>query len=101
MGRSTGLAAQERAAPWKLRVAPPGQPLARAIDLETIENVTAIVFDAPPFDLELRIEQSDNDGDLVVRNDRGEAIVVQLLRAAKVIDEVPLESDESRHFHPE
>jgi hypothetical protein len=63
--------------------------------------VTAIVFDTPPFNLELRIEQSDNDGDLVVRNDSGEAIVVQLLRAAKVIDEVPLESDESWHFHPE
>jgi hypothetical protein len=45
IGWSTGLAAEERAAPWKLRVAPPGQPLARAIDLETIENVTAMVFD--------------------------------------------------------
>ena len=79
----------------------PTRAAARAIDLETIENVTAIVFDTPPFNLELRIEQSDNDGDLVVRNDSGEAIVVQLLRAAKVIDEVPLESDESWHFHPE
>ena len=59
------------------------------------------MFDGPPFDLELRIEQSDNDGDLAVRNDSGEAIVVQLLRAAKVIDEVPLQSDESWHFHPE
>ena len=101
MGWGTGLAGEERTAPWELRVAPPGQPLARAIDLETIENVTAIVFDAPPSELELRIEQSDNDGDLVVKNDSGETIVVQLLRAAKVIDEVPLESDESWHFHPE
>jgi hypothetical protein len=36
----------------------------------------------------------------VVRNDSGDAIVVQLL-ADKVIDEVPLASDESWHFHPE
>ena len=61
----------------------------------------AIVFDASPSDVELRIEQSDNDGELVVRNDSGEVIVVQLLRAAKVIHEVLLESDESWHFHPE
>jgi len=101
IGWGTGLAAEERAAPWKLRVAPPGQPLARAIDLETIENVTAIVFDTPPSELELRIEPSDNDSDLVVRNDSGETIVVPLLRAAKVIHEVPLESDESWHVHPE
>jgi hypothetical protein len=63
--------------------------------------VTAIVFEAPPSGFELRIEQSDNDGDLVVRNDSGDTIVVQLLRAAKVIREVPLESDESWHVHPE
>jgi hypothetical protein len=36
-----------------------------------------------------------------VRNDSGETIVVPLLRAAKVIHEVPLESDESWHVHPE
>jgi hypothetical protein len=101
IGWGTGLAAEERAAPWKLRVAPPAQPLARAIDLETIENVTAIVFDTPPSELELPIEQSDNDSDLVVRNDSRETIVVPLLRAAKVIHEVPLESDESWHVHPE
>ena len=64
-------------------MAPPGPPLARVIDLETIENVTAIVFEAPPSELELRIEQSDNDSDLIVRNDSGETIVVPLLRAAK------------------
>jgi hypothetical protein len=101
IGWGTGLAAEERTAPWELRVVPPGQPLARAIDLETIENVTAIVFDAPSTELELRIEQSDNDSDLVVRNDSRETIVVPLLRAAKVIHEVPLESDESWYFHPE
>jgi hypothetical protein len=101
MAGSAGVAGEERTAPWELRVAPPGQPFARTIDLETIENVTAIVLDAPPSELELRIEQSDNDGDLVVRNDSGETIVVHLLRAAKVIGEVPLESDESWSFHPE
>jgi hypothetical protein len=81
-------------------VAPRGQPATRAIDLETIENVIVMVLDGPSSALELRVEQSDNDGDLVVRNDSGDAIVVQLL-ADKVIDEVPLASDESWHFHPE
>ena len=52
-------------------------------------------------ELELRMELSDNDGDLVVRNDSGEVIVVQLLHVAKVIHEVPLDSDESWYFHPE
>jgi hypothetical protein len=79
---------------------PRGQPATRAIDLETIENVIVMVLDGPSSALELRVEQSDNDGDLVVRNDSGDAIVVQLL-ADKVIDEVPLASDESWHFHPE
>jgi hypothetical protein len=81
-------------------VAPRGQRAARAVDLETIENVIVMVLDGPSSALELRVEQSDNDGDLVVRNDSGDAIVVQLL-ADKVIDEVPLASDESWHFHPE
>ena len=82
-------------------MAPRGQRAARAVDLETIENVIVMVLDGPSSALELRVERSDNDGDLVVRNDSGDAIVVQLLRADKVIDEVPLASDESRHFHPE
>jgi hypothetical protein len=51
--------------------------------------------------LELRIGRSDDDGDLVVRNDRGETIVVPLLRGAKVIHEVSLESDERWYVHPE
>ena len=95
------LAGAERTAAWELRVAPRGQPEARAVDLETIENVIVMVLDGPSSALELRVEQSDNDGDLVVRNDSGDAIVVQLRRADKVIDEVPLASDESWHFHPE
>lgn len=78
-----------------------GQPATRAVELETIENLTVIVFDAPPSELELRIEQSDNDGDLVVRNDGDETIVVQLLHATKLIQQVPLESDETLYFHPE
>ena len=61
-------------------MAPRGQPEARAVDLETIENVIVMVLDGPSSALELRVEQSDNDGDLVVRNDSGDAIVVQLLR---------------------
>jgi hypothetical protein len=93
-------AGTERTAAWELRVAPRGQPEARAVDLETIENVIVMVLDGPSSALELRVEQSDNDGDPVVRNDSGDAIVVQLLRADKVI-EVPLASDESWHFHPE
>ena len=82
-------------------MAPLGQPAARAVELETIENLTVIVFDAPRSGLELRIEQSDNDGDLIVRNNGDETIVVQLLRATKLIQQVPLESDETLHFHPE
>jgi hypothetical protein len=98
---STGVAGEVRAVPWELRVAPLGQPAARAVELETIENLTVIVFDAPRSGLELRIEQSDNDGDLVVRNDGGEPIVVQLLHVAKLIQQIPLESDETLYFHPE
>jgi hypothetical protein len=71
------------------------------VELETIENLTVIVFDAPRSGLELRIEQSDNDGDLVVRHDSDETIVVQLLHATKLIQQVPLESDETLYFHPE
>jgi hypothetical protein len=71
------------------------------VERETIENPTVIVFDASRSGLELRIEQSDNDGDLIVRNDGDETIVVQLLRATKLIQQVPLESDEALHFHPE
>jgi hypothetical protein len=97
----TGVAGEERPVPWELRVAPLGQPAARAVELETIENVTVIVFDAPRSGLELRIEQSDNDGNLVVRNDSDEMMVVQLLHATKLIQQVPLESDASWHFHPE
>ena len=78
-----------------------GQLTARAVDLETIGNVTVVVFDAPPSELEVRLERGDNDGDLVVKNDSGETIGVQLLRAAKLIDEVPFESDGSWHFHRE
>jgi hypothetical protein len=98
---STGVAGEVRAVPWELRVAPLGQPAARAVELETIENLTLIVFDAPRSGLELRIEQSDNDGDLVVRNDSDETIVVQLLHATKLIQQVPLEPDETLYFHPE
>jgi len=36
-----------------------------------------------------------------VRNDSDETIVVQLLHAAKLIQQVPLESDETLYFHPE
>ena len=97
----TGVAGEEGAVPWELRVAPLGQPAARAVELETIENPTVIVFDAPRSGLELRIEQSDNDGDLIVRNDGDETIVVELLRATKLIQQVPLESDETLYFHPE
>jgi hypothetical protein len=71
------------------------------VELETIENLTVIVFDAPRSGLELRIEQSDNDGDLIVRNDGDETIVAQLLHATKLIQQVPLESDETLYFHPE
>ena len=71
------------------------------MELETIENLTVIVFDAPRSGLELRIEPSDNDGDLVVRHDSDETIVVQLLHAAKLIQQVPLEPDETLYFHPE
>jgi hypothetical protein len=97
----TGVAGEVRAVPCKLRVAPLGQPAARVVELETIENLTVIVFDAPRSGLELRIEQSDNDGDLIVRNDGDETIVVQLLHAAKLIQQVPLESDETLYFHPD
>ena len=55
-------------------MAPRGQPAARAVDLETIENVMVRVRDGPSSEFELRVEQSDNDGDLVVRNDSGDAI---------------------------
>jgi hypothetical protein len=67
----------------------------------SVENLTVIVFDAPRSGLELRIEQSDNDGDLGVRNDGDEPIVVQLLHAAKLIQQIPLESDETLYFHQE
>ena len=71
------------------------------MELETIENLTVIVFDAPRSGRELRIEQSDKDGGLVVRNDGDEMIVVQLLHAAKLIQQAPLESEETLYFHPE
>lgn len=71
------------------------------MELETIENLTVIVFDAPRSELELSIEQSDNDEVLVVRTDSDETIVVQLLHATKLIQQVPLESDETLYFHPE
>ncbi len=71
------------------------------MELETIENLTVIVFDAPRSGRELRIEQSDKDGGLVVRNDGDEMIVVQLLHATKLIQQVPLESDETLYFYPE
>jgi hypothetical protein len=58
----TGLAGEKRAAVWELRVAPRRQPAARAVDLETIENVIVIVLDGPPSEVELRGEQRDNDG---------------------------------------
>ena len=80
MLRGTGLAGAERTAARELRVAPRGQPATRAIALETIENAIVMVLDGPSSALELRVERSDNDGDLVVRNDSGDAIVVQLLR---------------------
>jgi hypothetical protein len=38
----TGLSGEERTAPWELRVAPRGLSAARAVDLETIENVIVI-----------------------------------------------------------
>jgi len=66
-------------------VAPRGQPAARAVDLETIENVMVRVPDRPSSEFELRVEQSDNDGDLVVRNDSGDAIVLQLLRVSPAL----------------
>ena len=66
-------------------MAPRGQPAARAVDLETIENVMVRVRDGPSSEFELRVEQSDNDGDLVVRNDSGDAIVVQLLRVSPAL----------------
>jgi hypothetical protein len=81
-------------------VAPRGQPATRAIDLETIENVIVMVLDGPSSELELRVERSDNDGDLVVRNDSGTRSSCSS-SADKVIDEVPLASDERWHFHPE
>ena len=78
------MAGEEGAVLWELRVAPLGQPAARPVELETIENLTVIVFDAPRSGLEPRIEQSDNDVDLIVRNDSDETIVVQLLHATKL-----------------
>ena len=97
----TGVAGEAGAVPWELRVAPLGQPAARPVELETIENLTVIVFDAPRSGLELRIEQSGNDGDLIVRNEGDETIVVPLLHAPKLIQQVPLESDETLYFHPD
>jgi hypothetical protein len=78
------------------------RPLASRFPLSTLLAVVLLLaIGWGTGELELRIEQSDNDSDLVVRNDSGETIVVPLLRAAKVIHEVPLESDESWHVHPE
>jgi len=64
-----GLAGEERTAAWELRVAPRGQPAVRAVDLETIEDVTVMVLDGPSSELELRVEQSDNESGTFTRND--------------------------------
>ena len=97
----TRVAGEERAVPWELRAAPLGQAGcasggARNDREPNRHRVRRIAVRA-----RAGIEQSDNDGDLIVRNDGDETIVVQLLRATKLIQQVPLESDEALHFHPE
>jgi hypothetical protein len=58
----TGLAGAERTATRELRVAPRGQPGARAVDLETIQNVIVMVLDGPSSALELRVERVTTTG---------------------------------------
>jgi hypothetical protein len=97
----TGVAGEERPVPWELRVSALGQPAARAGGARDDRERDRHRVRRTGSGLELRIEQSDNDGDLVVRNDGDETIVVQLLHATKLIQQVPLESDETLYFHPE